>query len=337
VQGLSVAETAAQLQNYAYQTVQYYRSQGITINLYGMGNEIGLGIESFLPGHRLPAPQNASPYEALEFMEQNIWPTEAMLLKAAIAGVKMADPNAKIALHIEGLGLTPADIFISDFFTTMVNLGVPFDVAALSHPYMQAPGWSLTQYTFACWAQRMDAVFRDIAALGKKGMIAEGNYENSTVDISLDDPMPGFPVTPQGQAAWVNAILLFASNNPNVLSFNYFYPEYYYGAVQSPAPPDLEAGGLFQSTAAVQPGMLDFNPFLNAVKTPQINAVVNLANSQPGPLAPGEYAAIYGETLAGLTETAQQVPYVPVLADVAVTVNGQPAPMQYVSATQINS
>ena len=52
-----------------------------------------------------------------------------------------------------------------------------------------------------------------------------------------------------------------------------------------------------------------------------------LPNSQPGPLAPGEYAAIYGETLAGLTDTAQEVPYVPVLADVAVTVNGQPAPM----------
>jgi uncharacterized protein (TIGR03437 family) len=335
-QGLSVADTAAQLQNYTYQTVQYYKSQGITINLYGMGNEIGLGLENFLPGQLLPAPpQNASPYEAVEFMEENIWPTEATLLKAAIAGIKMADPNAKIALHIEGLGGTPADIFVRSFFTTMVSLGVPFDVAALSHPYMQAPGWSLTQYTFGCWAQRMDAVFRDIAALGKKGMIAEGNYENSTVNISLDDPMPGFPITPQGQAAWNDAILRFSSNNPNVSSFNYFYPEYYYGAVSNP-PPDLEAEGLFQSPTAVEPGMLAFNPFLGAATAPQVNAVVNLANSQQGPLAPGEYATAYGQNLAGFTLAAQQAPYLSVLADVAVTVNGQSAPVQYVSAKQIN-
>jgi hypothetical protein len=158
---------------------------------------------NFLPGQLLPAPQNASTYESVEFLEQNVWPTEATLLKAAIAGVKMADPNAKIALHIEGLGVTPADIFVRAFFTTMVNLGAPFDVAGLSHPYMES-GWfpgPITQYTFACWAQRMDSIFRDIAALGKKGMIAEGGYENSTVNISLNDPMPGFPVTPQGQAA----------------------------------------------------------------------------------------------------------------------------------------
>lgn len=248
----------------------------------------------------------------------------------------MADPNAKIALHIEGLGSTPADIFVRGFFTTMVNLGVPFDVAGLSHPYMQAPGWTLTQYTFACWAQRMDAVFRDIAALGKKGMIAEGNYENSTVDISMNDPMPGFPVTPQGQAAWVQAVLQFASNNPNVLSFNYFYPEYYYGAVQAPVTPDLEAEGLFQNTTTVQPGMLQFNPFLNAANVPQVTAVVNLANGQPGPLAPGEYATIWGRNLAGLSAPAQQVPFLGVLADVSVSVNGQPAAVQYVSPTQIN-
>ncbi|HEX4133246.1 MAG TPA: glycosyl hydrolase 53 family protein [Bryobacteraceae bacterium] len=337
-QGLSVADTATQLQNYTYQTVQYYKSQGIAIGLYGIGNEIGLGIENFLPGQLLPAPQGASPYEAVEFMEQNVWPTEATLLKAAIAGVKMADPNAKIALHIEGLGLTPADVFVRGFFSTMVNLGVPFDAAALSLPYMQAPGWTLPQYTFACWAQRMDAAFRDIAALGKKGMIAEGAYQNSTVNISLNAPMSEFPVTPQGQAAWIDANLRFASNNPNVVSFNYFYPEYYYGYPGEPAAPplDVEAYGLFQNPTTIQPGMLQFNPFLNTVRTPQINAVVNLANSQPGPVAPGEYAIAYGANLAGFTVTAQQVPYLASLADVAVTVNGQQAPVQYVSATQIN-
>jgi len=335
-QGLSLSDTAAQLQNYTYQTVSYYKSQGVKIDLYAPGGEIGLGLLNFLPGDRLPAPPNTSPYEAIDFMQQNVWPTEAQLLKAAIAGIKMADPDAKIALHIEGLGLTPADVFVRGFFSTMVELGVPFDVAAFSLPYMTATGnWTLSQYTFACWAQRMDAAFRDVAALGKKGMISEGAYQGSTVNISLNDPMPEFPITRQGQASWINANLRFASNNPNVLGFNYFYPEFYYG-VNGPAPTDLEAFGLFQNATMIQPGLLEFNPLLNAPKTPLINAVVNLANSQPGALAPGEYASVYGENLAGLPMTAQQVPFLPVLADVSVTVNGQPAPVQYASAIQIN-
>jgi len=291
-QGLSVSDTAAELKNYTYQTVSYYKSKGINIGLYGIGNEIGLGILNFLPGQRLPAPQGASPYEAIEFMQQNVWPIEAQLLDAAIQGVKMADPNARIALHIEGLGLTPADIFVRGFFSTMTNLGVPFDVAALSLPYM-SPGWTLPQYTFACWAGRMDAAFRDIAALGKSGMIAEAAYQNSTVNVSVNDPMSEFPLTPQGQASWINANLRFASNNPTVLSFNYFYPEYYPGAAGPNPPADLEAFGLFQNATTVQPGLLEFNRFL--ATTP---AALNISKTHAGNFAQGQNGATYSITVS---------------------------------------
>ncbi|HUA18816.1 MAG TPA: glycosyl hydrolase 53 family protein [Bryobacteraceae bacterium] len=335
-QGLSLDDTAAAVQAYTYATASYLMNKGIKIDLWSPGNEIGTGILNFLPGQRLPAPQNASPYDAIDFMEQNVWPIEAQLLKAAIAGIRQVDPEAKIVLHIAGLTLSPADLWVKAFFTTMVNLGVPFDVAGVSLPYM-GPGWTLPQYTTGCWYQKLNAVFRDIAALGKKGIISEAAYQNTTVNISANAPMADFPITPQGQAAWISSVLRFASNNPNVLGFNYTFPEAYPGVpgLDSP-PPDIVAFSLFQNATTVQPGMLEFNPFLNTFKTPQINAVVNLANSQPGPLAPGEYATVYGDNLAGLPMAAQQVPFLPVLADVSVTVNGQPAPVQYASATQIN-
>ncbi len=335
-QGLSLDDTAAALQAYTYATASYLMNKGIKIDLWAPGNEIGTGILNFLPGQRLPEPQNASPYDAIDFMEQNVWPIEAQLLKAAIAGIRQVDPEAKIVLHTAGLTLSPADLWVKAFFTTMVNLGVPFDVAGVSLPYM-GPGWTLPQYTTACWYQKLDALFRDIAALGKKGIIAEGAYQNTTVNISANAPMADFPITPQGQAAWISSVLRFASNNPNVLGFNYTFPEAYPGVPGLDSPPaDIVAFSLFQNATTVDPGMLEFNPFLNTFKTPQINAVVNPANSQPGPLAPGEYATVYGENLAGLSMTAQQVPFLPVLADVSVTVNGQPAPVQYASATQVN-
>lgn len=333
---LSVDDTALALQAYTYATASYLKSKGIKIDLWSPGNEIGTGILNFRPGERLPMPKNASPYNAIDFMEQNVWPIEAELLKAAIAGIRQAYPEAKIVLHIAGLTLSPADVWVKAFFTTMVNLGVPFDVAGVSLPYM-SPGWALPQYTTGCWYQKLDTVFRDIAGLGKRGIISEGAYQNTTVNISANAPMADFPLTPQGQAAWTNAIIRFASNNPNVLGFNYTFPEAYPGVpgLNQP-PPDVEAFSLFQNATAVQPAMLEFRPFLNSFKTPRIHAVVNLANSQPGPLAPGEYAILYGDDLAGFPMAAQQVPFLPVLADVSVTVNGQPAMVQYVSATQVN-
>jgi len=334
--GLSVDDTAAALQAYTYATASYLLSKGIKIDIWSPGTEIGTGILNFRPGERLPVPQNASPYDAIEFMEQNVWPIEAQLLKAAIAGIRQADPDAKIVLHIAGLTLSPADLWVKAFFSTMVNLGVPFDVAGVSLPYME-PGWTLPQYTTACWYQKLDAVFRDIAALGKKGIISEGAYQNTTVNISANAPMADFPITPQGQAAWTSSVLRFASNNPNVLGFNYTFPEAYPGVPGlDPPPVDIEAFSLFQNATTVQPGMLEFNQFLNTFKTPQIDGVVNLANSQPGPLAPGEYATAYGANLAGFTLTAQEPAYLPVLADVSVTVDGQPATLQYVSGNQIN-
>ncbi len=262
-QGLSVDDTAAALQQYTYQTTSYFISRGIKIDLYAIGNEIGTGILNFRPGERLAAPQNASPYDAIEFMEQNVWPTEAVLLNAAIAGVRQADPNAKIVLHVAGLTLSPADLWTKAFFTTMVSLGVPFDVAGVSLPYM-APGWSLPQYPAGCWYQKLNAVFQEFAALGKQGIVAEGAYQNTTVNISANAPMPDFPVTPQGQAAWIADTLRFASNNPNVIGFNYTFPEALPGVFGPNPPVDINAYSLFLTETATQPGMSAFSPFIGS-------------------------------------------------------------------------
>jgi len=66
--------------------------------------------------------------------------------------------------------------------------------------------------------------------------------------------------------------------------------------------------------------------------------VVNAASFAPGggPIAPGEFVALYGSNLAAGSQTATP-PYLPNLGGVSVTFNGQPAALYLVSSGQINA
>ena len=73
----------------------------------------------------------------------------------------------------------------------------------------------------------------------------------------------------------------------------------------------------------------------SAANGPGIGAIVNVANPQAGG-SPGALMTVYGTNLANSTATASgtQLPYL--LAGVTAAVNGMPAPLLYVSPTQIN-
>jgi uncharacterized protein (TIGR03437 family) len=67
-------------------------------------------------------------------------------------------------------------------------------------------------------------------------------------------------------------------------------------------------------------------------------SIFNAASFAPitNPVAPGEYVSIFGSGLSSVTESAQSFPLSTTLGGVQVTVNGQAAPLGYVSPTQIN-
>jgi uncharacterized protein (TIGR03437 family) len=70
---------------------------------------------------------------------------------------------------------------------------------------------------------------------------------------------------------------------------------------------------------------------------PNISRVLPAASAvSPLNVAPGEFVAIYGSSLAAATQTAGTLPYPTQLSDAQVLVNGTAAAVQYVSATQIN-
>ena len=70
-------------------------------------------------------------------------------------------------------------------------------------------------------------------------------------------------------------------------------------------------------------------------QTPTITDVTNAADFTLS-VAPGSLAALFGSNLSSATESAGSIPLLPVLNNVEVFVNGQQAPLLYVSATQIN-
>jgi uncharacterized protein (TIGR03437 family) len=67
-------------------------------------------------------------------------------------------------------------------------------------------------------------------------------------------------------------------------------------------------------------------------------SIFNAASYAPitNPVAPGEIVSIFGVGLAGSPQAAQTLPLPDTLGTTQVTVNGRPAPLLYVSSTQIN-
>jgi uncharacterized protein (TIGR03437 family) len=73
------------------------------------------------------------------------------------------------------------------------------------------------------------------------------------------------------------------------------------------------------------------------LKQPSPNAVVNGASLQAGPVAPGSLITIFGSQLAAAAEAAPSASLPRSLGGVTLSINGVPAPLVFVSPSQINA
>lgn len=250
---LNVEESAIALQDYCYKTTKYFKDKGLNIEIYDIGNEIEYGILNFLPGQRVYLPPGVDVTTDMEWMKNNIWNIEAILLKGAIRGVKQADPNAKIVLHIDTLSLHPENYTVKSFFKTMIEYGVEFDYAGLSLPYFNY--YEVPQPYFK--SSQLREVIDFISSLGKKVIISEFVYPNNPNGIT-GTPAPEYPFTPEGQAKWIRDFLSFSQNDDNIIGIFYWYPDYFSGMSHGSAI-EPESSGLFVSDTQIQPAMLEFN------------------------------------------------------------------------------
>jgi arabinogalactan endo-1,4-beta-galactosidase len=254
--GLSLAETATRMREHTRSVAADYKARGYRIPIYEIGNEIENGFANFRVGERIARPPEGGAVQNLDYMRTQVWTPQAELLKAAIAGVREVDPNARIVLHVSSVGLTPGDSYIKAFYKHMVDLGVPFDIAGLSMPYSEG-SWRLHEYTTDCWFGRVQETVSYLARLGKKSMISEASYPNSP-RAQNGAPMGEFPFSEAGQGAWVREYLRFGNNNPDMVGFMYFYPDWYPGAADKPSVEAMESYGFFNADKSPRPSLREF-------------------------------------------------------------------------------
>lgn len=84
--------------------------------------------------------------------------------------------------------------------------------------------------------------------------------------------------------------------------------------------------GIYEDVKVVRIRVVDARPL----------AVVNAADFRPGAVTPDSIAAIFGEFLSVRTETAFALPLPLEISGTRVTINGEPAPLFFVSPSQIN-
>jgi arabinogalactan endo-1,4-beta-galactosidase len=267
-QGLSVEETADRLEAYVYETVRYYSDRGIDIDMYSLSGEIEWGILDFAPefqqgGGRIPI--RDVPHMTL--LKEDVWPIEALLLKAGASTIRRADPDALILLYVANEPFLPSLIGLEDmataFFEEMVAHEVDFDVAGFSWPYPYTTGaWPFPQVTVEWLFRKADEISQAISRLGKPVIIAEAGYPSSSRGVP-EQAMSGYPFTLDGQAAWMMTMLEYAYSNQNIQGFIYFYPEWlprpYYRTDQDF---QLDGNSLFFGNETTKPALAELARFV---------------------------------------------------------------------------
>jgi len=249
-------QTCQLLERHCSETVAYFRGRGLDIEVYEVGNEIERGICGFRPDERVPRPAQVDQLRDLQWMRHNIWTPEALLLMAAIRGIKQADPEGRIVLHI-ATRPSPEDPLVIGFFEAMVEAGVPFDYAGLSlYPWVGYPSAPPKDD----WRADLEAWVAGLAQLGKPGVICEYSYPHHPVTAepgTVVSALPGYPFSVEGQAAWVRDFLRWCRAHPAVAGSLYFYPDYAWRAED----PAASTQGLFlaqDGRLVPAPALLEF-------------------------------------------------------------------------------
>jgi uncharacterized protein (TIGR03437 family) len=190
-----------------------------------------------------------------------------------------------------------------------------------------------------------------IEAAGTAGIVATnpGGGLSNALPYSIVAPtaVPGISsVTPSGAIAGSSSVVVTVSGNgftsDSTVLFNgaalatsFLSPSQLTATV--PADMIASAGA---ANISVRAGSVTSDPagfaILSGPPVTSAAAIVNLGNSTVG-MAPGSLISIYGSGLAAGVASAAGTPLPNLLGGVSVEVNGIPAPLLYVSPTQINA
>ena len=240
-EGYSLDETADALEQHTKKVAAYYQSRGLTISRYEIGNEIDFGVAGFSISDRIPS-TGIDVVHDVAWVRDNVWRKEAVLLKAAIRGVKAVNPTARILLHLAGIEWPWLE---RAFISTMVQLSVPFDEVGFSY----AP-WLDFHQDIPHPADYFEQSMKAAQDLGKQINITEISFPSSEPAGLPVVPVHGYPFTPVGQAEWVRDFLRRVATNRAITTVFYFYPDNFLVSGIGPA-------ALFERDGTPKPALLE--------------------------------------------------------------------------------
>jgi arabinogalactan endo-1,4-beta-galactosidase len=186
---LPPAELARAVHDHTFDVLDALREQGTTADMVQIGNEINGGL-------LWPDGSNDD------------WAGTAALLKAGYDAVKAVSPRTGVVLHLANGG---DNGLYRWWFDNAAAHGIRYDVIGLSY----YPYWHGTLDAFR-------ANLNDVAArYGKPVVVVETGYPFTTADddgwenlILSPEPYPGYPATPEGQAAMLREVAEIVGDVP---------------------------------------------------------------------------------------------------------------------------
>jgi arabinogalactan endo-1,4-beta-galactosidase len=218
---LSWEEKKSIIEEYSRSVSDYFIANGIGVKVYEIGNEIDYGI----------AGNYSDEYdEDVAWYKENVWPYEAEILKSAIRGIRDSGSTAEIQIHI---ALWHDVNWIYEFFNFTLNQGVDIDYAALSYyptAVQEGEGHdTLTDFNFLL--DNIDEVKQKLLDDGYdiEFVIAEFSYP-SGYDLpqefkGWDNPVNGYPFTPDGQVDWLHDFYEAIYTDDNITGSFWLWPE----------------------------------------------------------------------------------------------------------------
>ncbi|MEJ2550609.1 MAG: glycosyl hydrolase 53 family protein [Anaerolineales bacterium] len=218
--GRTLEERAQLIREYSTEAVSRFMQAGIDLDFYEIGNEIDYGISGVF----------ADPAQARDpaSLRETIWPDEAHLIRAAMDGVLEADEDARFMLHI-ATSWDPD--FSAAFYRAMAESGVDYDYIGLS---LYPSAFGLAAYERFC--ETLDRLKADV---GKPVILAETAYPAEPPSGGpfgdWKRTLPGYPLTPAGQAYWLADFLAGMRRRNDVAGVYVFGPDFWFsGEVWSP-------------------------------------------------------------------------------------------------------
>jgi hypothetical protein len=253
---LNKADLLIAVEKHAKETAQYFIDKGLSIHQYEIGNEIDFGIAGYSPGKKgVPSDIDLFNEANIEVVKDLLWIHHVDVLKAGIAGIKAANPEAKIAIHLAAMAYSENNSYPLNFYKYLISEGVQFDVIGLSYPYLTTPNQNSLPRPYFKSGEFNDFI-RNISTLDKEIQISEFSY-NYDEDSVQNTPSIDYPVTPQGQAAFIRDFLTHLSTYPKVSGAYYFYPDYY----KNMNGYDASSIGLFSTPSMPQPALDEIYKF----------------------------------------------------------------------------